>query len=80
MAELPAITVNAVDTMNVIELDPLSRYLIIVEMEKMPPPEATVELENRIKQCLNPLFKGIEFEVILTETPLYLNGYRFKPA
>lgn len=65
-----------------IGVDPLSSYLFIVEIDGIEtmPSEALVGTKARIEQALQKLLNGVEFQVLITDRPLYLNSYRFKPV
>lgn len=83
MSDISQITLSEeIDITQVVRFDPLSSYLIVVEIDESlaSNPEAIAKIEQRIKQVLSPIFKETQFEVMLTDCPIQLTSYRFKPV
>lgn len=81
MAELPNIDMVITASVNitqVIDLNPVSKYLVVIEMDETLRPEAYANLKTRLEVALRPLFDGVKFEIMITDAPLNLSCIRFK--
>lgn len=63
-----------------VEFDPDSRYLVTVTTAHHISAEAYERLTATLEKKLKDLFGGAGVKVILTETPLSIDFWQFKPG
>ena len=66
------------EPLQVIEFDPESRYLVVVQAKEKLPDEAIVRIRTVLHRRLKELLGQIKFDLVVMDGGLELNFYQFK--